>query len=98
MRATTGNRWYAGKRRLLGSQVRAAWNAAAISQMSFFQIPWGGTLAIRRETLAETDLLSKWSQSVNDDLVYRHSRSVRWSVDLPAEFWPQVAPRMDVMT
>ena len=37
--------------------------------MSLFQIPWGGTLAIRRETLIAADPTSKWSQSFNDDLV-----------------------------
>jgi cellulose synthase/poly-beta-1,6-N-acetylglucosamine synthase-like glycosyltransferase len=67
--ATTGNRWYAGRRRLFGSQARAAWNAAAVAQMSLFGMPWGGTLAIRRETFDAAGLLSKWSRSFNDDIV-----------------------------
>jgi cellulose synthase/poly-beta-1,6-N-acetylglucosamine synthase-like glycosyltransferase len=67
--ATTGNRWYAGPRRLFGSQARAVWNSAAVAQMSLFGIPWGGTLAIRRQTFDDTGLIFKWSKSFNDDLV-----------------------------
>jgi cellulose synthase/poly-beta-1,6-N-acetylglucosamine synthase-like glycosyltransferase len=67
--ATTGNRWYAGRRRLFGSQARAAWNAAAVAQMSLFRMPWGGTLAIRREIFDTAGLLDKWSRSFNDDIV-----------------------------
>ena len=37
--------------------------------MTLFGIPWGGTLAVRRKTLDESDLLDKWSKSFNDDLV-----------------------------
>jgi cellulose synthase/poly-beta-1,6-N-acetylglucosamine synthase-like glycosyltransferase len=66
---TSGNRWYAGPRRLFGSQARAVWNSAAVGQMSLFGIPWGGSLAIRRQTFDEAGLLFKWSHSFNDDLV-----------------------------
>ncbi len=67
--ATTGNRWYAGRRRLFGSQARAAWNAAAVAQMSLFRMPWGGTLAVRRATFDAAGLLDIWSRSFNDDIV-----------------------------
>jgi hypothetical protein len=67
--ATTGNRWYAGRRYFFGSQARSAWNAAAVAQMSFFTMPWGGTLAIRRTTLDFAGLVAQWSRSFNDDLV-----------------------------
>jgi len=67
--ATTGNRWYAGPRRCFGSQVRAVWNAAAVAQMSLFGIPWGGSLAIRRQTFDEAGLIFNWSHAFNDDLV-----------------------------
>jgi hypothetical protein len=67
--ATTGNRWYAGPRRLFGSQARAAWNASAVAQMSLFHMPWGGTLAIQRANFDAAGLLDKWSRSFNDDIV-----------------------------
>jgi hypothetical protein len=37
--------------------------------MSFFTMPWGGTLAIRRTTLDFAGLVAQWSRSFNDDLV-----------------------------
>jgi cellulose synthase/poly-beta-1,6-N-acetylglucosamine synthase-like glycosyltransferase len=67
--ATTGNRWYAGPRRYFGSLARSAWNAAAVAQMSLFGMAWGGTMAIRRETIDKARLLEKWSRSFNDDIV-----------------------------
>ena len=37
--------------------MRAIWNAGAIVQMSAFGIPWGGSLAIRREAVADSGWL-----------------------------------------
>jgi glycosyltransferase involved in cell wall biosynthesis len=71
--ATTGNRWYAGPRRMFGSQARAAWNASAVSQMSLFRMPWGGTLALRRATFDAAGLVDKWLRSFNDDIVLGES-------------------------
>jgi hypothetical protein len=67
--ATTGNRWYAGPRRYWGSLARSAWNSAAIAHMSMLGIPWGGSLAIRRQTFDDAGSIDKWAQSFNDDLV-----------------------------
>lgn len=49
--AVSGNRWYVPDRDSLPGTVRAIWNAGAIVQMSAFGIPWGGSLAIRREAV-----------------------------------------------
>jgi cellulose synthase/poly-beta-1,6-N-acetylglucosamine synthase-like glycosyltransferase len=65
--ATTGVRWFAPSGKRLGSMVRLAWNAGASSQMSFFHIPWGGSLAFRAEVLRGSDLLPLWSQSFGED-------------------------------
>jgi len=65
--ATTGVRWFAPSGKRLGSMVRLAWNAGASSQMSFFHIPWGGSLAFRAEVLRGSDLLALWSRSFGED-------------------------------
>ncbi|MFK7769580.1 MAG: glycosyltransferase family 2 protein [Mariniblastus sp.] len=65
--ATTGNRWFAPNDNGLGSLVRQTWNAAAVAQMSFYQIPWGGSLALRVSTIHQCDLLERWSQAFCED-------------------------------
>jgi len=49
--AVSGNRWYCPHRDAPAAIVRALWNAGAIVQMAAFGIPWGGSLAVRREAL-----------------------------------------------
>lgn len=63
----TGNRWFEPLDQKLGSRVRQVWNAAAIAQMSVYQIPWGGSLAIRTETIESCDLLNVWSKCFCED-------------------------------
>jgi hypothetical protein len=65
--ASTGNRWFAPKHSTLGAEVRKAWNAAAVAQMSFYTIPWGGSLALRRATILQCGLLEKWNQAFCED-------------------------------
>lgn len=65
--ATTGNRWFTPKTGHLGSLVRQHWNAAAIAQMSFYQIPWGGSLAMRRTTISECNLPAYWGKGFCED-------------------------------
>ena len=59
---TTGNRWYLPQGRYWGDVVRYIWNVAAVVQMYFYQIPWGGSLAIKTEVFRQTQLLKKWEQ------------------------------------
>jgi len=47
--AVSGNRWYDPDPASPPAVVRAVWNAGAIVQMAAFGIPWGGSLAVRRE-------------------------------------------------
>ena len=65
--ATTGSRWFAPADRNPGSLVRQTWNAAALPQMHFYNIPWGGALAIRRSAIQACDLLSHWSHGFCED-------------------------------
>ncbi len=65
--AATGNRWYMPTNYSLGSLVRYTWNAAAIVQMYWYQIAWGGTLALKTSVLRESDLLDKWAMAFCED-------------------------------
>ena len=49
--AVSGNRWYEPVHDSVAGTVRAVWNGGAIVQMSAFGIPWGGSLAVRREAM-----------------------------------------------
>ncbi len=65
--ATTGSRWFAPLQRDPGSLVRQTWNAAALPQMSFYNIPWGGALALKRSAIEYCDLLFHWSEGFCED-------------------------------
>jgi len=67
--ATTGNRWYVPTGNYWGSLVRYAGNVSTIVQMFLFQVPWGGTLAIKTEVVRETGLLDRWGEAFNDDMM-----------------------------
>ena len=57
--ATSGLRWFAPATRNAGSLIRAKWNLYALVLMKRCNIAWGGSLAIRRDTLTSTDLPRK---------------------------------------
>ena len=65
--ATTGIRWFMPTERELGNMVRRHWNIGAVIQMSLFQIPWGGSLAIRRSLFEEAKVLEHWSKCLCED-------------------------------
>ncbi|MEY3401268.1 MAG: glycosyltransferase [Anabaena sp. CRKS33] len=66
---TTGNRWYVPTGNDWGSLVRYSGNVSTVVQMFLFQIPWGGTLAIKTEVLNRIKLLDKWGQVLTDDML-----------------------------
>jgi hypothetical protein len=71
--AATGNRWYMPKTSSWGALVRYLWNAAAIVQMYWYEVAWGGTLAVKREVIDKLDLLGHWRQALCEDtMLYRH--------------------------
>lgn len=66
--ASTGNRWFRiSNDHRFGSAVRGVWNAAAVVQMYLYEIPWGGSLALRREVIDKTNLLDHWSRGFCED-------------------------------
>ncbi|MEO3706387.1 glycosyltransferase [Trichormus azollae] len=66
---TTGNRWYVPTGKYWGSLVRYAGNVSTVVQMFLFQVPWGGSLAIKKELLNQTELLEKWGEAFGDDML-----------------------------
>lgn len=65
--ATTGNRWYSPKTNSPGAWVRKIWNAAAVVQMQRYHVPWGGSLALRTETIERCGLVEQWQKSFCED-------------------------------
>lgn len=65
---TSGLRWYVPDRNNFGSLIRMLWNIAAVNQMAFSQIPWGGSLAIRRDVFEKGQLLETWKRTFTDDV------------------------------
>lgn len=65
--AATGNRWYMPHVLSMGSLVRYAWNAAAIVQMYWYRIAWGGTLAVKTRVLRDSDMLDRWAKAFCED-------------------------------
>jgi len=61
--AATGNRWYMPESPTMGALVRWVWNAAAVVQMYWYRIPWGGTLAVKTIALRQSDLLERWGDA-----------------------------------
>ncbi|MEA5576656.1 glycosyltransferase family 2 protein [Anabaena sp. UHCC 0451] len=66
---TTGNRWYVPTGKYWGSLVRYAGNVSTVVQMFLFQVPWGGSLAIKKQVLNQTELLEKWGEAFGDDML-----------------------------
>jgi len=73
--AVTGNRWYAPEEPSRGAMVRHVWNAAAIVQMSWYRIAWGGTLAIKMSAIREAKLDERWSEALCEDTMLTHQLS-----------------------
>ncbi|WP_414624202.1 glycosyltransferase [Calothrix sp. CCY 0018] len=85
--ATTGNRWFLPQGKYWGSVVRYIWNVAAVIQMHFYRIPWGGSLAIKTKVFRRTQLLKKWEQAFNEDTMLKH---ILQQQGLRVEFVPSI--------
>ncbi|BAZ83250.1 glycosyltransferase family 2 protein [Sphaerospermopsis kisseleviana CS-549] len=66
---TTGNRWYVPTGKYWGSLIRYAGNVSTVVQMFLFQVPWGGSLAIKKHLLQQTEILEKWGAAFGDDML-----------------------------
>ena len=62
--AVSGNRWYKCQSNNIGAWIRSIWNSGALVLMTIYSIPWGGTLAVRREVIEEGD----WKLILKDGL------------------------------
>jgi len=79
--AATGNRWYMPSSASWGSLVRWVWNAAAVVQMYWCRIPWGGTLAVKMSVVRGGDLLGRWSRAFCEDtMLYGATRRLGYRV------------------
>ena len=73
--ASTGNRWYMPVAVSWANLLRYVWNAAAIVQMYWYGIPWGGTLALKRQVFRQSQLLERWGHAMCEDtMLYRELR------------------------
>ena len=66
--AVTGHRWIVPDGPHLASAIVAAANFSAIALPRFRQVCWGGTLALRRETIDRIDLVARLQGAVVDDV------------------------------
>ena len=66
---TTGNRWYLSTGKYWGSLVRYIGNVSTVVQMFLFQVPWGGSLAIKKQLFQQTEILEKWGEALSDDML-----------------------------
>ncbi|MEZ6137690.1 MAG: glycosyltransferase family 2 protein [Pirellulaceae bacterium] len=79
--AATGNRWYMPANPGQASLVRYLWNAAAIVQMYWYRIAWGGTLAIKTSVFRNSDLLDYWSHAFCEDtMLYTRLKALNLEV------------------
>jgi cellulose synthase/poly-beta-1,6-N-acetylglucosamine synthase-like glycosyltransferase len=66
--AAHGNRWYLPERARWGSLLRYCWNTAAVVTMYFWGMPWGGTMAISRRVLDQSDIRGRWLRAGCEDV------------------------------
>ena len=64
---SSGNRWYMPAAPTAGSLIRYLWNVAAVVQMYWYDIGWGGSLAIQGEFLRQSDLRQCLANGFSDD-------------------------------
>ncbi len=68
---TTGFRWYVSPKPTFWSLVRAEWNAVSANVLFDPRraFAWGGSSAVRRDTLPRLRLGERWRNVLSDDLV-----------------------------
>lgn len=73
--AATGNRWYMPTHCSQGSLMRYIWNGAAVVQMYWYEIAWGGTLAIKLDSIRRAGIVDRWRHAYGDDTMIRNQLS-----------------------
>lgn len=85
--AVSGNRWYMPRRLSWGALVRYLWNAAAVVQMYWYRIPWGGSLAIKVSAIRDAGLRELWQHAFCEDTMLRKQLA---HVGLAVDFVPSL--------
>lgn len=67
--AVSGIRWFDPCAGSAAAWLRYVWNAGSVVQMSRYGIAWGGCLALRRQTIAESDLVQRLRRAWGEDTV-----------------------------
>ena len=63
---TTGIRWFAPVEQTFANRLRCYWNHIAASMIYASNIPWGGSMAVRRSIL-DSGLTDEWSRMFCED-------------------------------
>ena len=73
--SATGYRWYIPAGGAMPSVARAAWNAVGMNIFfdDRYNFAWGGSNAIRAETLGAIDVASRWRGTLSEDLALTDS-------------------------
>lgn len=86
--AASGYRWFIPAKGGFASHLRSTWNASIASALGANRksnFCWGGSTAIRRETLARLNIRERWRGSVSDDFTMTR---VLGEANLPIHFVP----------
>lgn len=80
--AVSGNRWYMPEHVSWPALIRSIWNGAAVVQMYWYRIAWGGTLAVKTKVIREAELVQKWSRAFCEDtMLFSNLRRLGWRVN-----------------
>ncbi len=64
---STGNRWFFPEVSSPAAMVRSVWGASALLLMTVFRIPWGGTMAVRREVIQDERVRERLRHAFSED-------------------------------
>ena len=85
--ATYGNRWCAPLIGRWGSLVRYVWMAGGAAPMHYFEMPWGGSLAMRLSTVRRAGIVDLWARTRSSDAPLR---SALHALGLRLQFVPSL--------
>ena len=85
--AVTGNRWYFPDNGSWGDWCRFIYNGLAVPPMDWFELTWGGSLAVRRDVAQSDVFLSTLERSPCEDLAVRRGLK---DLNLKLHFNPRV--------
>lgn len=64
---SAGNRWYVPSRLTMGSMARYFWNIGAVVQVWWNGLTWGGSMAMRWNTVVDVELIEALRHAFVDD-------------------------------